>query len=480
MKKALIVLTALAMVGLAFADINPDEPVGGAKLELSGHGTVTWGVDLDESVHGFANSSEAKIKYTLVDNDVSVSDGSDEGAVYGEVKLKDIRVFAEATDGESELKARAKFDYAKIVGPGWWVKVAGDPDVKVDYEAIIHSASMSYLAGEANKDTDDDDVDDSIKKEIESISALKTDLEEVGGFSAGYEIPDLLAIEVEVASYANWDTASPADDIKNKYMGKGKVALKAVENLDAELALVAGAKDDESLGFGAKVAYKFPITDMIAVQPIVGFDLKIDNSLDDDNLAYAIGNGLRLVWPGSEKEKKGTEDFVSNDVVISRTTAGVPAEKKAKIFPENDVWSGLTVGWSYFQNTGADVDPVLALSVSAWEDSGDDGLLPGVGFGAAFEWADVTDVAEVGGFKAFGLFADYKIGMVRPYVGFKTFLENDSATENGEAYLQAGLHLTDILPNVDLKIDYGSDNLQTDDDDAAKIGDLEIAVKVKY
>ena len=62
MKKALIVLTALAMVGLAFADINPDEPVGGAKVELSGNGKVTWGVDLDEGTHGFANSSEAKLK----------------------------------------------------------------------------------------------------------------------------------------------------------------------------------------------------------------------------------------------------------------------------------------------------------------------------------------------------------------------------------------------------------------------------------
>ena len=60
MKKALVVLLALALVGGAFADA----PVANVDVaEFTGSATVTWGVDLDnDNATGFKNETDASFK----------------------------------------------------------------------------------------------------------------------------------------------------------------------------------------------------------------------------------------------------------------------------------------------------------------------------------------------------------------------------------------------------------------------------------
>lgn len=84
MKKALVVLLALALVGGAFADA----PVANVDVaEFTGSATVTWGVDLDDdNATGFKNETEASFKVNIADGGEAAT--SSDNAVWGEIEVK--------------------------------------------------------------------------------------------------------------------------------------------------------------------------------------------------------------------------------------------------------------------------------------------------------------------------------------------------------------------------------------------------------
>lgn len=99
MKKALVFFVALAMIGSVFAA----EPAAEAKVaEFSGNAAVTFGFDLDKVSVGFKNTTEADLKFNLMNGGDKSTTGN---GVWGELKLVvnalQIRATADVSDGHT-------------------------------------------------------------------------------------------------------------------------------------------------------------------------------------------------------------------------------------------------------------------------------------------------------------------------------------------------------------------------------------------
>lgn len=99
MKKALVFFVALAMIGSVFAA----EPAAEAKVaEFSGNAAVTFGFDLDTVKAGFKNTTEADLKFNLMNGGDKSTTGN---GVWGELKLVvnalQIRATADVSDGHT-------------------------------------------------------------------------------------------------------------------------------------------------------------------------------------------------------------------------------------------------------------------------------------------------------------------------------------------------------------------------------------------
>ncbi len=99
MKKALVFFVALAMIGSVFAA----EPAAEAKVaEFSGNAAVTFGFDLDAVKAGFKNTTEADLKFNLMNGGDKSTTGN---GVWGELKLVvnalQIRAKADVSDGHT-------------------------------------------------------------------------------------------------------------------------------------------------------------------------------------------------------------------------------------------------------------------------------------------------------------------------------------------------------------------------------------------
>ena len=453
MKKITIVLLALCIALPLFAG-DVDE----AAFSVSGNASVTFGIDLMSTSTGFTNGAAADFVLNFKVPTTALKSGSEDGAIYGEIKFKDIRAEIEEND---IVDANIALDYAKIMGENWWLSVKG-PDATVDYENALQNGIIGIAAG----------WDSQMDKVSNAVTST-------GGFEVGVTLPDLLAVELSLFSLTDWTSAldTAAD---NAYGLKTSVALKAVPDLTFEVAANLGFGSDltvpataadavwdwedtdsdpttapvwteqtaavaattaanTDVGFGTKIAYAISLGD-ITITPEIGVDVK----LVDDGANIAIGNGLRLAMPGSELTIP--EDEIKDD-------AG------AILAWDDGVNSGLTLGWSYYMPAVGNA----ALGIQAHY-----GLSSVENFQLAvgFEAADLMDTDANMGIAAY---TQYIAGDFTPWAGLFMIFD-------GKMVANAGLNWA-MFPQTKLALDWRSGDLSLDE---ADLGIFKATVTVSY
>jgi hypothetical protein len=424
MKKLALALLALAVAFPVFAGDLDD-----ATVSISGNATVSWGVNLDTNATGFKNAltAELQIKFGLP---TTATKGSmEDGAIYGEIKFDEIAIVTRkinnVDDNDADLEMDIDLEYAKIMGPSWWVSVKAQDDT-IDYENASQNGIIGVAAAWDGQ-----------------MDSAKNDLTSSGGFEAGVKLGDAATIELSAFSLTDWmDTT---DDM-NSYGVKAEVILTAVENLTVKAAVntgfgAEGTTLNDDLGFGGLVSYKIAVNDDIAITPEVGVDVKM---LDAGGMDMAIGNGLMITLPGSELTV--AEDVIKDVDDVSWAW-------------DDGVNSGLWVGWSYYMPEVGDAALGLQahLGVAAVEN-----LRLAVGF----EAANIMDAdADMG----MAVYADYKIGNIMPFGGAFLLLDNSVTI------VEAGVEVTNIFPQTSFYVQYNSGNIADDE-----LGVLQLKAKVAY
>ena len=466
MKKITIILLALCIALPLFAG-DVDE----ATFTVSGNASVTFGMDLDTSATGFGNGSAADFVLNFKVPATALKSGSEDGAFYGEIAFKDIRAEIEEND---IVDANIALNYAKIMGPNFWLSVKG-PDAAIDYENAVQNGIIGIAAAF-------DGQMDNVSNTIAST----------GGFEVGVTLPDILAVELSLFSLTDWTSAldTAAD---NAYGLKTSVALKAVPDLTFEVAANLGFGSDlttpvaavaavwdwedtdddpttapvwteqsaavaattaalnSDVGIGAKLAYAIKLGD-ISITPEIAADIRMVDAGTD----IAIGNGLKIGLGGSEV--KGAEDAI--------------AKRGTSVAWDDGVNDGLTVGWSYDMPAVGDA----ALGLQAHFGLGVvDNLQAAVGF----EAANIMDTAASMGLAAY---AKYTIGDVAPWAGLYMKLDNETnGGADGSMVASAGLTWSNLLPKTSLTVEWDSGELSADDTgEEADLGLLKLTVKVAY
>ncbi|HOM24257.1 MAG TPA: hypothetical protein PK292_10695, partial [Termitinemataceae bacterium] len=193
MKKALVILLSLAMIGVVFAE----EPKPELKVsEFTGSAAVLFGADLDTGAVAFNNEASASLKVDIVSGGDKATSGS---GIWGELKIK--------TDGDPiRVTATNDTDNPKLSGYKVVVDVAklhfGDVaylGIKKDGTAIDYAATPA-TAGRFFK------VDDAKYYGIRSGSKLVDDVYGAVGPNAEYgvvfgvSLPKLFNLDVDFRS----------------------------------------------------------------------------------------------------------------------------------------------------------------------------------------------------------------------------------------------------------------------------------------
>jgi hypothetical protein len=226
MKKAIVLLLALMLVGAVFAE---DSKV---TYTVSGDGWVKWGYNLDTSKHGFNNGYDLEADINL--GTIAASKAGAEGdTVYGKVSLTglDINLSVDAQD------TAPAFD---------------EPDTTISASVVAGPVTFGiYTAPGVNfnqaqmfspwKDSDADWADPKYVR-----PAVTT----AGGFTTTYTLGTLGSVYLKLASIGDWATATGDD----KYAVAAGLTLTPVEKL---LTITGGGLYDmksKNAGVSGKVA----------------------------------------------------------------------------------------------------------------------------------------------------------------------------------------------------------------------------------
>ncbi|MDP3179556.1 MAG: hypothetical protein Q8M76_16720 [Spirochaetaceae bacterium] len=198
MKKAIVLLLALMLVGSAFAE--------GAAYSLSGYGEVKWGYNLDTGRHGFAWNSDLTFDLELGGN--ASKTGKEGETVYGKVTLADFSVNISADD-EDQTPAFDAPD-ATITAD----IIMGDLDI-----GLNSMTSLSFNNAAMFSPWKDDDADWSDANYVRARTAT------AAGLSFTYKLGDLGSVYAKLASLGTWKTDTVKDD---QYAVAGGFTLKPV------------------------------------------------------------------------------------------------------------------------------------------------------------------------------------------------------------------------------------------------------------
>jgi hypothetical protein len=439
----------LALVGLVLLLALPLSAgiLENATVTLSGDASLTWGIDLMSAATGFTNALNAKLQIDFKPHDATItSSGSDEGAIYGEIKFDEISVKTKqinnADDNDADLEMDIDLEYAKIMGNNWWISIKGS-DSAIDYENAMQNGIIGIAAAW-------DGQMDMVSNTVASS----------GGFEVGLTLPDLLAVEVSGFSLTDWTVAW--NDDANAYGFKASVALKAVPNLTAEAAINmgfltdAGSTRNDALGVGAKAGYTIALGDTMSLAPEFAVDLK---ALDGGGMDVAIGNGVKFGLGGSEVSK--AEDGVQDDTGTSWAW-------------DDGVNSGLTLGWDVYLPGTAGMDTAVGLQAHLGI-----GMIENVQAAVGFEISDVLSDAKDMGFAVYGR---YDAGVVIPSAGLFMRLDNEANGGSDAAMVaEVNLAVPDFIPHTSFYLDWNSGNLSADDTgDVADGGIVKATVKIVF
>jgi len=228
MKKALVILLAIFMVGAAFADdvVAPT---------FSGSVTATWGKDFENDASGFKNESDAKVTFPLAKFGNKAQGGE---GMYGEITVKDFGLTVDTKDG---LKYKGD-DFAiegKIhFGNGLYMGVYKNPSLDYNFAENLrkHDAGVPYTDVNVSNDW----------------------IITTGGIELGYA-SDMVTVRFRDASIGDWDKANA----KSKIDAKKNNFLQAQTGQDAAVADNDFNKDDRYV-YQAAVTLK-PVKDLLTV-----------------------------------------------------------------------------------------------------------------------------------------------------------------------------------------------------------------------
>lgn len=321
MKKALVILMALAMVFAAFAD----EPAANLSVaEFTGNATVSWGIDLETHKTGFTNSEEANLKINIISGGDKTTEGS---GIWGEIKIKsDGLIFK---NGGWEKNGTATVDTAKIhFGDSVWLGIrSGDT-------ALGKFAPVTAVYGKQSWESG-----------FYTIDGVAAD-SKTQGITLGVALPGIANIDVDFRSAAGY-----TDD----YAMAIQADVKAVENLtlnggvSLDLAADAtGAKEDAAIF--AMTGYNLALNDTFYVKPQAGFSMKGD--------AKNVSAVLFMGWNQSELNEWQTPYFFN----WNRTSNGVSAAFVTDLNGTKRLEVGLFDNASLVPNLvfGAYIEDVLA------------------------------------------------------------------------------------------------------------------------
>lgn len=233
MKKALVVLLALAVVASGFA-----QPVADVNVaEFSGNASVTWGVDLDDdNATGFKNETEAKVVVNIFDAAEQSTEGD---GIWAELVIKT--------------------DALKIVNEGKEAKFKeGDDGIRIDTAKLHFNNLYVGIKADGTK-VGEFHLPRALNfKKIMTVPGVGPDRKP--GIVAGYD-SDLFKVAVDLRNAGQYN-----DDYAIRAVAK----VTPIDNLDAYLGF-SYAFDTEDMGFGANVLYKYELNDTFYLQPGVGY-----------------------------------------------------------------------------------------------------------------------------------------------------------------------------------------------------------------
>ena len=243
MKKALVFFVALAMIGSVFAA----EPAAEAKVaEFSGNAAVTFGFDLDTVKAGFKNTTEADLKFNLMNGGDKSTTGN---GVWGELKLVvnalQIRAKADVSDGhtfaiqtkkdnDGEDTIFVEIDTAKLHFNDLYVGItSGD---------FRYGGSFWYPNALNYKDNKEDE-------KYTRSRAAKLGYDQ--GLVLGYEQKDLF--KIELAARSKKDTTKKVEKVELVHLSAG-AKIKEKEYYKTEPAAVTGDTAQDVFNDGGLVS----------------------------------------------------------------------------------------------------------------------------------------------------------------------------------------------------------------------------------
>ena len=441
---------ALLMLCIALPLMAGD--ADGAAIDIEGSATTTFGIDLDSGATGMQNSVSAKIEFHLnAPITSSLKSGSEDGGIYGEILLDEI--YMDTVDSGDSVEVYwdtdIAVDYAKIMGPGFWVSLVG-PDNSMDFEDSVRDMHLG--------------INSTYGGGLNAISYAQTSS---GGIEGAFTIDGVGSFGASVFSLTDWNDTS---DDKNAYGATVEASISAVENLAFNagfgMGFGTGATStlNDAITAGTSLSYKIMLGETMYIQPVIGFDLL----LDGDAMSYAIGNGLNIGLGGAA--------IANSDSTISyRTAPG--SDAMTEIAFEDDTAAGLGLIWDYYQGPeAAGVTPAGVLDLYAEAALT---MIPDMEVAVGFAMDDVlADVSAMG----FGTYISYTLGSTFIDVGFVMEMDNeaDGGTQDGTMVANAGISITDFIPLVDLHIDWWSGNLSADTGEEIDLGLVKVAVTLAY
>ena len=349
MKKALVVLLALALVGGAFADA----PVANVEVaEFTGSATVTWGVDLDTSKTGFKNDASATFKVNIADGGSAATEGE---GVWGEIVIK--------TDGLQITDAANKNGTASVdaallhLGPVYMGIKAGDTIVG------------AYAAPEAIKQYHETDKVGEDKtqgvvfgydSDLFNVAVDFRSVASAGDVAKKFDADAYAAVMAALLldENAKWkdskgnehtgsddfaptlfitDAVPAVSQYSNDYAIRAKLGLTPIEGLDVNVGFSYGFKS-EVKGLGANVSYALPVGDF-TVKPGLGYSTKLG---DNEKGVLAIGLLFGFNAGNTGDDPVGLPYF-GDDGVKKQGVSGVSVSTKLDLTPATLVIP-LTVG----------------------------------------------------------------------------------------------------------------------------------------
>jgi hypothetical protein len=441
MKKLALVALALVIALPLFAG-----ELDNAVFSLSGDCSLIWGLDTWSVATGFSNTLNAKLRLDFKPEASATSSGSEDGDIYGEIQFDEISIYTKkinnTDDNDADLEMDIDLQYAKIVGPMFWVSIKGS-DSAIDYENAMQNGIIGIAAA--------------WDKQMDMVSNTVTSS---GGFEVGLNLVDMATVEVSGFSLTDWTATSD----ENAYGFKASVSLAAVDNLTLEAALNMGFMTDaattlnDALGVGAKAAYTIALSEDMSIMPEVAMDMVSING----GMNIAIGNGLKFVLAGSEVKS-------AEDAIQGRLTVG--SDTLTSVAWDDGVNSGVTLGWDVYLPSGGTAQLGLQAHVGL-------SMVENLEVAAGFEAADILNNGDMG----FAVFGKYDAGMVIPRAGVFMRLDNEAnGGSDGSMIAEAGFELPNILPLTSLYVDWNSGELSADDAGEEPDGGLvKVTVKITF